>query len=85
MGSKAFNLMRMAAAGLDIPPAIVVDIRTCADFFAADETLPTGFDQQFDEALRWLERISGRRFGDLRRPLLGWYRSGRARQCPCRG
>lgn len=69
LGSKAYNLMRMAALGLPVPPAFVLDTRWCAR---------TGelTSEVWQSALRALEKASGLRFGDARRPLLLSVRSG---------
>ena len=82
IGSKAYNLMRMAEAGVNIPPAIVIDTQTCAGFLSAQEQFPQGFDQQLQQGLEWLEHASGRKFGDVRRPLLVSVRSGAAISMP---
>lgn len=69
IGSKAHNLMRMAALGLPVPPAFVLDTGWCAH----PEELTAAIWQP---ALHALERASGLRFGDARQPLLLSVRSG---------
>ncbi|OIQ99894.1 pyruvate, phosphate dikinase [mine drainage metagenome] len=69
VGSKAYNLMRMAALGLPVPPAFVLDTHWCA----RPEELTAAIWQP---ALHALERASGLRFGDARHPLLLSVRSG---------
>ncbi|WP_142809450.1 PEP/pyruvate-binding domain-containing protein [Tepidiphilus olei] len=70
LGNKAWNLWRMAQAGLRVPPALVLGTRyahrPASDW---DEAL-------FSAGLPELERITGRRLGDARRPLLVSVRSG---------
>lgn len=69
VGFKAYNLMRMAALGLPVPPAFVLGTHWCAQ---ADALTP----QVWQPALRALEQAGGLRFGDVRRPLLLSVRSG---------
>lgn len=73
MGFKAWNLLRMAALGLPVPPAIVLGTSFCADparrAHAADPAL-------WRPALCTLEAATGTRLGDPKRPLLLSVRSG---------
>ncbi|MBK9573628.1 MAG: pyruvate, phosphate dikinase [Rhodoferax sp.] len=69
MGSKAFNLLRMADVGLPVPPALVIGTHYVA---CPDECmLPV-----FAVGLPALEQASGLKFGDERRPLIVSVRSG---------
>jgi pyruvate,orthophosphate dikinase len=69
IGFKAHNLARMAALGLPVPPAFVLGTAWCAH--------PAGVRRAlWQPALAALERASGLRFGDARRPLLLSVRSG---------
>lgn len=69
LGFKAWNLARMAALGLPVPPAFVLGTGWCAapDALTRDSWLP---------ALAVLERLTQLRFGDVRHPLLLSVRSG---------
>ena len=69
IGSKAHNLARMARIGLPVPPAFVIGTAWCA----RPESL-TRADWQ--PALEALERCTGLKLGDARRPLLLSVRSG---------
>lgn len=66
MGFKAWNLLRMAQLGLPVPPAFVLGTDWCARPAAAP----------WQPGLDALERATGRRLGDVRRPLLVAVRSG---------
>jgi pyruvate,orthophosphate dikinase len=69
IGFKAHNLARMAGLGLPVPPAFVVGTAWCAE--------PRGLTQAlWRPALEAVERCTGLRFGDARRPLLLSVRSG---------
>ena len=75
LGVKAFNLARMAALGLPVPPAFVIGTGWCADPAALTEA-------DWRPALEALERASGLRLGDARHPLLLSVRSGAAVSMP---
>lgn len=82
MGFKAYNLARMAAVGMPVPPAFVLSTAFCRDYYAAKCALPAGFRALLDANLRELERMSGLSFGGTRRPLLVSVRSGAAVSMP---
>ncbi len=80
VGNKAWNLMRMSAAGLPVPEAFVLPAAWCrqiqsgADENQLAETLSAG--------IATLEKATGLGFGSARRPLLVSVRSGAAVSMP---
>lgn len=76
LGAKAAGLARMAAAGLRVPPLIVVPATECAAVMNNGGRLTDSLRRSLDRGLRWLEDASGLRFGDPRAPLLVSVRSG---------
>ncbi len=81
VGSKAFNLMRLAAMGLPVPPAFVLSTGYCQAWLAAGGQLE-GLRERLASAIRRLEQLTGSGFGDARRPLLVSVRSGAAVSMP---
>ncbi len=75
VGSKAANLIRLAEAGLPVPPGFVLSTEVCTDYHQRHE-----LDHQVAELVTVgvgrLERDTGRQFGAGRRPLLVAVRSG---------
>lgn len=69
MGGKAWNLLRMAAAGLRVPPAFVLGTHWTTDPEA-------GVEHAFSHGLPALEHALGRRLGDPADPLIVSVRSG---------
>jgi len=69
LGFKAYNLARMAAIGLNVPPAFVLGTGFCAQPEAATADL-------WRDALAHLELATGLGLGNPRRPLLLSVRSG---------
>ncbi|HTA44518.1 MAG TPA: PEP/pyruvate-binding domain-containing protein [Bryobacteraceae bacterium] len=72
VGNKAWNLMRMAAAGLPVPAGFVLPTRWAKH--PVDEVLAAG--------IAGLEKKTGLGFGSCRRPLLVSVRSGSAVSMP---
>lgn len=75
LGGKGANLAEMTSLGLPVPPGFVITTDACKDFLAAGK-FPAGLWDEVTAALGRLERATGRRFGDPRRPLLVSCRSG---------
>src|ERR1700684_2078027 len=65
VGNKAWNLMRMARAGLPVPPAFVLPTAWCGRTDAAAK-LPEALTQ----GVRLLEGATHHAFGGARRPPL---------------
>lgn len=76
-GSKAAQLWRMNALGLDVPPAFVLSTALCGAERPAGQLRAL-----LEEGLGFLEAATGRRFGDRRRPLLVSVRSGAEKSMP---
>ncbi len=76
VGNKAWNLMRLAAAGLAVPPAFVLPTSWCG------RTDPKALRATLTEGIRRLEAATGLRFGSSRRPLLVSVRSGAPMSMP---
>ena len=70
------------AIGLPVPPAFVLPIQFCAAIAASDAQAERHLLNGLTEGIRFLEKSTGRRFGDGRRPLLVSVRSGAARSIP---
>jgi pyruvate,orthophosphate dikinase len=73
MGFKAFNLLRMAAIGLPVPPAFAIGTCYCADDASRSKALQPAL---WHPGLQALERATHLEFGDTRLPLLLSVRSG---------
>jgi pyruvate, orthophosphate dikinase len=82
VGVKAANLARMAALGLPVPPAFVLPVDLCAAIVAGDPDVEQTLDEGLREGIAFLERATGKKFGDRRRPLLVSVRSGAAQSMP---
>jgi len=75
VGNKAANLIRMASAGLPVPPGYVLPTGLCRDYFGSGQ-LPGETAELLRLGIRELEQSTGQNFGAARRPLLVSVRSG---------
>jgi pyruvate,orthophosphate dikinase len=76
LGGKGAGLAEMTIAGLPVPPGFTITTEACNDFFAAGEQLPAGLWQDVLDAVKDVERQTGKGFGDPANPLLVSVRSG---------
>src|SRR6516162_2901039 len=82
LGHKAANLIRMAEAGLAVPPGFVLATTLCREYFDRGHRLPDGFTELLAQHVREVEKATGLTFGGERRPLLVSVRSGAAVSMP---
>jgi len=76
LGGKGAGLAEMTIAGLPTPPGFTITTEACNDYFAAGEQLPAGLWDDVLEAMRDVERQTGKGFGSTENPLLVSVRSG---------
>jgi pyruvate, orthophosphate dikinase len=76
LGGKGAGLAEMTVAGLPTPPGFTITTEACNDYFAAGERLPDGLWEDVLEAVKEVERSTGKGFGDPANPLLVSVRSG---------
>ncbi len=82
VGAKAANLIRMADAGLAVPPGFILSTAVCADYHARGGHLDPEVITLVTEGVEHIERATGLHFGSRRRPLLLAVRSGAAVSMP---
>ncbi len=75
LGGKGANLAEMTRLGLPVPPGFTITTAACREFLSVGSE-PTVLRVQVTMALRRLEDVTGRRFGDVSDPLLVSVRSG---------
>src|SRR5689334_6294559 len=76
LGGKGAGLAEMTIAGLPTPPGFTITTEACNDYFDAGERLPDGLWDDVLEAVREVERQTGKGFGEPSNPLLVSVRSG---------
>ena len=75
LGGKGANLAEMVRIGLPVPPGFTVTTEAC-NAYQVNKKFPAGLWDQMMVALKATEKASGKRFGDLKNPLLVSCRSG---------
>lgn len=76
LGGKGANLGEMTRIGVPVPPGFTVTTEACNAYLEAGEKLPHGMWEQELEALKVVEKKTGKKFGDPKNPLLVSSRSG---------
>jgi pyruvate,orthophosphate dikinase len=82
LGGKGANLAEMATLGLPVPPGFTLTTEVCTAYYDNDEAYPGGLRDQVEDALKSLEAIVGKTFGDPGNPLLVSVRSGARASMP---
>jgi hypothetical protein len=75
LGGKGANLAEMTNLGVPVPPGFTVACALCIAYLR-DRQAPESLKPELDAALRRLERVAGKVFGDASNPLLVSVRSG---------
>ncbi len=76
LGGKGAGLAEMTNAGLPVPPGFTITTEACNDYFEAGERLPDGLWDDVLEAVKEVEALTGKGFGEAANPLLVSVRSG---------
>src|SRR5712671_6251442 len=82
LGGKGANLAEMSRIGLPVPPGFTISTEVCTYYYANKQTYPTELEAQVKDALDHVARITGRKFGDAKDPLLVSVRSGARASMP---
>ena len=82
LGGKGANLFEMTRIKLPVPPGFTVTTEACNAYLAAGEKFPEGMWDQELAALKAIEQITGKGFGDAVNPLLVSCRSGAKESMP---
>ncbi len=84
LGGKGANLAEMAGhpkLRLPVPPGFTITTDVC-NYFYKNKKYPKNLKEQVNSALKKVESIMGRRFGDSKNPLLVSVRSGARKSMP---
>ena len=82
MGGKGANLAEMTRIDVPVPPFFTMTTEACNAFLANDDQFPEGMWKQSLEALKEIEKATGKKFGDPTKPLLVSCRSGAKMSMP---
>jgi pyruvate,orthophosphate dikinase len=76
LGGKGANLAEMCRIGLPVPPGFTITTEVCTYFYANKRTYPPTLRKEMETGISSLEQQTGKKFGDLKNPLLVSVRSG---------
>ena len=82
LGGKGIGLAEMTQMGVPVPAGFTITTDACRAYMANGKTLPDGVEGEIELHLGALELKTGKRFGDLKDPLLVSVRSGAAVSMP---
>ncbi len=82
LGGKGANLAEMCSMKLSVPPGFTVSTEACLDFYKTNRQMSEEIKTQVLEALKWVEGLTGKKFGDVENPLLFSVRSGARASMP---
>jgi len=83
LGGKGANLCQMTQIGLPVPPGFVITTEACLAYLGQKKKgLAAPLMKQIHEAMKALEKKTGKGFGDRGNPLLVSVRSGAAISMP---
>src|SRR5450759_1070995 len=76
LGGKGANLAEMTRIGLPVPPGFTITTEVCTYYYDHKRTYPQALPAQIKAGVTFLEKVLGKKFGDLEKPLLVSVRSG---------
>ena len=83
LGGKGANLAEMAGkVKLPVPPGFTITTEVCTYYYDHKKTYPKELEKQVTTALKAVEKIMGKKFGDPKDPLLVSVRSGARASMP---
>ncbi len=85
LGGKGANLAEMAGSKdlkLPVPPGFTVTTEVCTYYYDNKKKYPKDLEKQIKDAMAQVEKLMGKKFGDVKDPLLMSVRSGARRSMP---
>jgi pyruvate,orthophosphate dikinase len=76
LGGKGANLAEMCRIGLPVPPGFTITTEVCTYYYDHKRTYPSSLQAQMKAGIAAIEQQTGKKFGDLKNPLLVSVRSG---------
>ncbi len=82
LGGKGAGLAEMTRIGLPVPAGFTITTETCDYFLKHDRKYPSALRGEVAKSIARLEKLTGKKLGDAKDPLLVSVRSGSARSMP---
>ena len=82
LGGKGANLAEMTEIGLPVPQGFTITTEACTQYYEDGRKINDEIMSQAMEGVAWMEEVNGKKFGDLKNPLLVSVRSGARASMP---
>ena len=82
LGGKGANLCEMTSIGLPVPQGFTITTEACTQYYEDGRVINDEIMAQAMEGVKKMEEINGKKFGDLKNPLLVSVRSGARASMP---
>jgi len=82
LGGKGANLAEMCNIGIPVPAGFTITTEVCTHYYANKQTYPKTLDAEIKANIAKIEKAMGKKFGDLKNPLLLSVRSGARESMP---
>ncbi len=82
LGGKGANLAEMTNLGMPVPRGFTITTEACTQYYKDGEQINAEIQKQIMEYIAKMEKITGKKFGDLENPLLVSVRSGARASMP---
>ena len=82
LGGKGANLAEMTEIGLPVPQGFTISTEACTQYYEDGRKINDEIMAQTMEGVKWMEKVNGKKFGDLKNPLLVSVRSGARASMP---
>ena len=82
LGGKGANLAEMTKIGLPVPQGFTISTEACTQYYEDGKKINDDIQAQIMEYIEKMEEITGKKFGDLDKPLLVSVRSGARASMP---
>src|SRR5215467_3522652 len=82
LGGKGAGLAEMTKIGLPVPAGFTISTETCDYFYKNGKKYPSELKKEVAQHVAKLEKVTGKKLGDPKSPLLVSVRSGSARSMP---
>jgi len=82
LGGKGANLAEMTKLGLPVPQGFTVSTEACTQYYEDGKVINDDIQNEIFENMAKMEKITGKKFGDMENPLLVSVRSGARASMP---
>ena len=82
LGGKGANLAEMTNIGLPVPMGFTITTEACTQYYEDGKKINDEIMAEIKKNIAWMEEVNGKKFGDLKNPLLVSVRSGARASMP---